>query len=138
MLKSWRERVLRMRPPITTTWPERALTILSLSRISLKASGIISVTPATVSALVWSRTSLTVGWMCRMIVPSAEICGVTSSAMPEKNGVSSTSRLVVEAVPVTVLLDMSVTKNSSEPALMTAFWLLSVATRGLDSTRALP
>ena len=58
--------------------------------------------------------------------------------MPEKNGVSVTSRLVVAAVPVTVLLLMSVTKNSSVPALITAFWLLSVATRGLESTRVSP
>ena len=39
-----------------------------------------------------------------MTSPSALICGVTSSAIPEKNGVNVTSRLVVAAVPVTVLL----------------------------------
>ena len=42
--------------------------------------------------------------MCRITSPSALICGVTSSAIPEKNGVNVTSRLVVAAVPVTVLL----------------------------------
>ena len=33
---------------------------------------------------------------------------------------------------------MLVTKNSSVPTLSTAFWLLSVAMRGLDSTCTLP
>ena len=76
--------------------------------------------------------------MCRITSPAALICGVTSSATPEKNGVSVTLRLVLAAVPVTVLLLTSVTKNSSVPALITAFWLFSVATRGLDSTRVSP
>ena len=76
--------------------------------------------------------------MCRITSPLALICGVTSSAMPEKNGVSVTSRLVLAAVPVIVLLLTSVTKNSSVPALITAFWLFSVATRGLESTRVWP
>src|SRR5213075_494486 len=66
--------------------------------------------------------------MCRITSPAALICGVTSSATPEKNGVSVTLRLVLAAVPVTVLLLTSVTKNSSVPALITAFWLFSVAT----------
>ncbi|MNR24439.1 hypothetical protein D3C85_1415170 [compost metagenome] len=34
--------------------------------------------------------------------------------------------------------DTSVTKNSSEPTLITAFWLFSVEIRGLDSTRTSP
>ena len=54
-------------------------------------------------------------------VPSSLICGVTSSATPEKNGVSSTSSEVVVDSPVVVSLDTPVTKNSSEPALMMAF-----------------
>ena len=102
-------------------WPLFALTMLSDSRISLNASGSSSVSPETVSSFVWSVTSLTVGWMCRITSPAALICGVTSSATPEKNGVNVTSRLVVAAVPVTVLLLTSVTKNSSVPALITAF-----------------
>ncbi len=72
--------------------------------------------------MLWSLTSLTVGWMCSSTVPSSLICGVTSSATPEKNGVSSTSSdVVVVASPVVVLLLTPVTKNSSVPALMTAF-----------------
>ena len=76
--------------------------------------------------------------MCSSTVPSSLICGVTSSATPEKNGVSSTLSDVVVEVPVVVSLLTPVTKNSSEPALMTAFWLCSVETRGLDSTRVRP
>ncbi|MNT41300.1 hypothetical protein D3C72_1776560 [compost metagenome] len=65
------------------------------------------------------------------------ICGVTSSEMPEKNGVRVTS-WVGSAIPVVVVVlvdDTSVTKNSSVPTLITAFWLFSVEMRGLDSTR---
>ncbi len=88
--------------------------------------------------MFWSVTSLTVGWMCISTLPSSLICGVTSSATPEKNGVSSMSRDVVVDSPVVVSLFTPVTKNSSEPALMMAFWLCSVDTRGLESTRVRP
>ena len=48
------------------------------------------------------------------------------------------SEVVVVAVPVVVVLLTLVTKKSSVPTLSTAFWLLSVAMRGLDSTCTLP
>lgn len=45
----------------------------------------------------------------------------------------------VLVVPVVVVLVvMLVTKNSSVPTLSTAFWLFSVAIRGLDNTCRLP
>ena len=49
---SWRRELLRMSPPIAMICPLRALTMLSDSRISLKASGSSSVSPETVSAFV--------------------------------------------------------------------------------------
>ena len=73
-----------------------------------------------------------------MTSPSALICGVTSSAMPEKNGVSWIWLLVFVAVPVVVWLPMLVTKYSSLPTLITAFWLLTAVVRGLDSTCVRP
>ena len=74
-----------------------------------------------------------------MMLPSSSICGVTSSTMPEKNGCTVIVGEVCVALPVVVLVvDTLVTKNSSVPTLSTAFWLLSVATRGLDSTCTLP
>ena len=76
--------------------------------------------------------------MCSVTAPLGSICGVTSSAIPEKNGVNSISRAVVVAAPWVVLLDTDVTKNSSVPTLMMAFWLLMVDTRGLDSTCTSP
>ena len=42
-----------------------------------------------VTLRIFGVTLLTVGWMCRMICPSSESCGVTSSATPEKNGARS-------------------------------------------------
>ncbi|MEH6479844.1 MAG: hypothetical protein V7753_07075 [Pseudoalteromonas distincta] len=56
-----------------------------------------------------------------MTEPYLSICGVTSSAIPEKNGVKSISGEVVVAVPVTVVLDTLVTKYSSYPTFITAF-----------------
>src|SRR3546814_10140 len=70
---------------------------------------------------------------------SSLTCGVTSSAMPEKNGVSVTSGVTVVPAAVLVLVDSrSVMKYSSLPTLITAFWLLRVDTRGLDSTCTSP
>ena len=86
------------------TWPLCARTTLSDSRIWLNASGRSLVESPKETRLLWSVTSLTVGWMCISTVPSSLICGVTSSATPEKNGVSSTSSEVVVAVPVVVSL----------------------------------
>ena len=70
-------------------------------------------------------------------MPLSSICGVTSSAMPLKKGVSVTVGVLVvlPAVLPTLLVDppvTPVTKYSSTPTLSTAFWLFSVATRGLD------
>src|SRR3989338_2735176 len=64
--------------------------------------------------------------------------GVTSSEIPEKNGCSVTLGVDVVAVPVVVVVETLVTKNSSVPTFSTAFWLFSVAIRGLDSTCTLP
>ena len=60
--------------------------------------------------------------------------------MPEKNGVRVMSRSGAVPPParVVVVVDTSVTKNSSVPTLITAFWLFSVEMRGLDSTRTSP
>jgi len=80
---------------MTTTWPLRARTTESDSRTVLRARGNCWLWPETVMFLFWSVTSLTLGWMCRMTSPSSLICGVTSSAMPEKNGVSVMSGEVV-------------------------------------------
>ena len=65
--------------------------------------------------------------------------GVTSSAIPEKKGCSVTLGVVVAVVPTAVVVVvMPVTKNSSVPTFNTAFWLFSVAMRGLDNTCTLP
>jgi len=65
--------------------------------------------------------------------------GVTSSAIPEKNGCNVTLGLVVAEVPIAVVVvETLVTKKSSVPTLSTAFWLFSVAMRGLDNTCTLP
>jgi hypothetical protein len=59
--------------------------------------------------------------------------------MPEKNGWTVTVGEVCELVPVeVVVVVMLVTKNSSVPTFRTAFWLLMVAMRGLESTCTLP
>ena len=124
---------------MTTTWPLRALTTESDSRTVDRASGSSKVSPPRVMTFSWSVISLMLGCMCNMTSPSSLICGVTSSAIPEKNGVSVNSGFDVVPAAVDVLSeDISVTKNSSEPTLITAFWLLTVETRGLDSTCTLP
>ena len=46
-----------------------------------------------------------------MTAPPSLICGVTSSAMPEKNGVSSMLGVDCVAVLVMVVVDTSVTKE---------------------------
>src|SRR5690349_22682977 len=78
--------------------------------------------------------------MCSVIMPRSSICGVTSSTMPEKYGWNSGDTVAgVATLPivggVTVTFE---TKSSSCPTLSTAFWLLIVATRGLESTCTLP
>src|SRR4030067_2993614 len=88
--------------------------------------------------MVFCWASLTAGWMCSTMLPLASLRGGTSSAMPEKNGAIS---VVTDAgTPITPLgVDVVlVMKNSSVPTLMTAFWLLTVETRGLDSTCTSP
>ncbi len=55
--------------------------------------------------------------------------------MPEKNGATVMVGDCCVVVPVVVeVVATLVTKNSSVPTFSTAFWLLIVATRGLDST----
>ena len=74
-----------------------------------------------------------------MMLLSSSICGVTSSRMPEKNGATVTVGVCCVVVPVVVVtVETLVTKNSSVPTLSTAFWLFSVATRGLESTCTVP
>ena len=87
--------------------------------------------------MVFSVTAVTDGWTCKVMVFASSICGVTSSAMPEKNGVSvSVGNVVVPLlllVPAVIVPPATfVTKYSSTPTLRTAFWLFKVAIRGLD------
>ena len=130
----------RIRPPMTTICPSRARTMLSVSDMELEASGSLSVpfVPPIFTVFSTVLTKLTDGWTCRMISLFSSMRGVTSSAMPEKNGCKVTVGVVVVAVPVVVVLETLVTKNSSVPTFSTAFWLFRVAMRGLDSTCTLP
>ncbi len=74
-----------------------------------------------------------------MIWLFSSICGVTSSATPEKNGDTVIVGDCVLVVPVVVVfVVILVTKNSSVPTFSTTFWLFSVAMRGLDNTCRLP
>src|SRR5258708_3271168 len=74
-----------------------------------------------------------------MIWLFSSICGVTSSATPEKKGATVMVGDCVLVVPVVVVfVVMLVTKKSSVPTFSTAFWLFSVAMRGLDNTCRLP
>ena len=74
-------------PPIATMLPSCTRTMVSLSLTVLDASGSVKLPSAPrLTTRLLSVTSLTDGWMCRMMLPSSSICGVTSSAMPEKNG----------------------------------------------------
>src|SRR5690554_5433646 len=132
---------LWIRPPITTIWPLSARMTLSVSRTVLRASGRVTSRSPMVMIFSWSATSLTDGCTCRVMAPSSEICGVTSREIPEKNGVSSTEVEVLSVAVKAELLSsksMSVTKNSSVPTLITAFWLLMVEMRGLDRICTLP
>ncbi len=52
----------------------------------------------------FSLTVLIDGCTCSITLPSSSICGVTSSAMPEKNGCSVTDGVDTEPVPVVVVL----------------------------------
>ncbi|MNZ26408.1 hypothetical protein D3C78_435990 [compost metagenome] len=72
--------------------------------------------------------------MCSSTLPCSSICGVTSRAMPEKKGVSSTFGVTMgaELPEVVVVVEALVTKYSSVPTLITAFWLLVAVTRGLE------
>jgi len=59
--------------------------------------------------------------------------------MPEKNGCTVTVGVLTVETPLVVLVvETLVTKNSSVPTLSTAFWLLIVASRGLESTCTSP
>ena len=74
-----------MRPPMATIRPSRARTTLSVSLTVEAASGSLNWprVPRSIS-FSFSSTVLTAGWMCRTILSSSSICGVTSRAMPEK------------------------------------------------------
>ena len=94
---------------MTISWPLWALTTLSDSRIWLKASGSVSVVRD--GQLGDLRRDFADGRVdVQDHLPSSSICGVTSSATPEKNGVSSTL-LVVGPASSTVLLVTPVTKT---------------------------
>src|SRR6266513_5053707 len=79
-----------------------------------------------------------------MMFEPSSICGVTSRATPEKNGLKVSVGNVVDApavitpVPVDDPPAILVRKNSSVPTLRTAFWLFMVAMRGLDRTWTRP
>src|SRR3954463_7196769 len=131
-----RELVSFIKPPMATMLVFETLTMVSLSLIVLDASGSrkLPEVPRSMS-LVFSITLDTDGWICRMIWLCSSICGVTSSATPEKNGATVMVGDCVLVVPVVVVfVVMLVTKKSSVPTFSTAFWLFSVAIRGLDST----
>src|SRR5690606_11668246 len=131
-----------IRPPITTTWPLRARTMESDWRVVDSASGSRKVWWVLPGWMLWfwSSTRLTVGRTCRVTCSRASLCGGTSREMPEKNGVRVMSRSGAAPPParVVVVVETLVTKNSSVPTLITAFWLFSVEMRGLDSTRTSP
>src|SRR5258706_10888233 len=80
--------------------------------------------------------------MCSVMLPASSICGVTSRTMPEKYGENCGVASALVTAPVVTLVtgitETFETKSCSSPTLSTAFWLLSVATRGLDSTWTLP
>ena len=124
---------------MATMLPSSTRTTVSVSFTLLEASGsrYFPMVPRSI-CLVFSVTEVTEGWMCSVMVSASSICGVTSSAMPEKNGVSVSEGSVVVLLLTLLLLalmeppDTLVTKYSSVPTFSTAFWLLSVATRGLD------
>src|SRR5919197_6714373 len=123
-----------IRPPIATILLSTTRTMVSVSLTVLLASGsvIAGLPPPMFTTRVLSVTSLTDGWMCRMMLLPSSICGVTSSTIPEKQGRTVIVGAVDEApAVVVVLVVMLVTKNSSVPTLSTAFWLLIVAMRGL-------
>ena len=108
---------------MATIWPFWPRTTLSVSDTALDASGRVSVPLVPPRLIDFSTvvTLLTDGWICRMMLPSSSICGVTSSATPEKNGCRVTLGVVVVVVPVVVVVLTLVTKNSSVPTFNTAF-----------------
>ena len=86
--------------------------MLSVSLIVLEASGSVKVPRSPrLTFLVFSSTTLTCGWTCRMMLPSSSICGVTSSEIPEKKGCSVMFGVTtLPAALVVVLVLMPVTK----------------------------
>ncbi len=85
--------------------------MLSISDVLEAASGSFSepALPRSISLLMVD-TWLTDGCTCRMMLPSASICGVTSSTTPEKNGCKVTLGLVVAPLAVVfVVVDTPVT-----------------------------
>jgi hypothetical protein len=79
------------------------------------------------------------GCTCRITLPASSICGVTSSEMPLKNGCKVRDGELLLLVPLLVVVVVTpVTYSSSEPTFSTAFWLFSVAMRGLLSTCTSP
>ena len=131
----------RIRPPIATMLPSCTRTTVSDSLMLLDASGSLKLPDVPRSMFfVFSTTFETDGCTCRMIWLCSSICGVTSNATPEKNGCTTIDGDCVAApvADVSVVVVMFVTKNSSLPTFSTAFWLLSAAMRGLDSTCSVP
>ena len=104
--------------------PSVTRTMVSVSFTVLFASGSVieGLPPPRFTTRVLSVTSLTEGWMCRMMLLPWSICGVTSRTMPEKNGCTVTDGEVWEPALVVVVVVLTlVTKNSSVPTLSTAF-----------------
>ena len=101
----------RIRPPMATMRPSWLRTMLSISDVLEAASGSLSepALPRSTSLLT-VVTWLTEGCTCRMMLPSASICGVTSSTTPEKKGCRVTLGLVVAPLDVVlVVVDTPVT-----------------------------
>ena len=113
-----------IRPPMATILPSCTRTTLSVSFTALLASGRTIFPYCSPRSIIVSLdlTRLIDGCTCKTTLLSSSICGVTSSAMPEKNG----CRVTDGAVPCIAVVDwvprvILVTKNSSTPTLSTAF-----------------
>src|ERR1039458_5720298 len=127
-----------IKPPSTTMLPSWVRTIVSDSLTLIAAtSTLCAPTPVKLNPTDLELTLVTNGWICSAIFPLSSIWGVTSSEMPEKillmfgaTVVGTISPAVFDPGIVVIL----VTKGWSVPTLSTAFWLLSVATLGLDRT----
>src|SRR5581483_3168273 len=76
---------VRISPPIATMLLSATRTMVSVSRMVLRAVGTLKLPAEPRSSTRCTCTmSLMVGWICSVIMPRSSICGVTSSTMPEK------------------------------------------------------